>query len=71
LNQASSTTRQLYDNRLLSVEQYVIRFRKSGIQRKLPGEALSLTVEAALAVKRIGNVNVRKLLVDLRDKFVK
>ncbi len=66
----SPTSRQLYENRALTVEAYVGKFRKGGVKGVLPSEAKNITVAEALKRGRIGNVNVRKLITDLRDKFV-
>lgn len=70
-NLNSPTTRQLYENRLLTVEEYISQFRKATIKTVLPAEAKTMTVEDALKVGKIGAINVRKLLTDNRDKFQK
>ncbi len=67
----SLTTQQLYENRTLSVQDYISQFRRAAINAILPEEAKALTVEVALKIGRIGNVNVRKLLTDNREKFNK
>lgn len=69
LNPNSPTTRQLYENRDLTVQEYVSRFRKGNINAVLPETAKSMSVEDAVKVGRIENVNIRKLLTDNRDKF--
>lgn len=71
LNPTSATTQQLYENRHLTVPEYVSRFRKGRILRVLPAEALVMSVEDMLAQKRVGNINVRKLLESNRPKFKK
>ncbi|GAA6622634.1 hypothetical protein [Scytonema sp. NUACC26] len=70
-NLNSPTTRQLYENRLLTVEEYISQFRRATIKAVLPTEAKTMTVEDALKVGKIGTINVRKLLTDNRDKFQK
>jgi hypothetical protein len=62
---------QLYANRNTSVQEYVSKFRRSSIKEVLPEEAKVMSVESAIRSGKIGGVNVRKLLLDLRDKFVK
>lgn len=69
LNPNSSTTRQLYENRYLTVQDYIGRFRRGNINAVLPETAKSMTVEDAIKVGRIENINIRKLLIDNRDKF--
>ena len=71
LNPNSETTQQLYAHRTLAVEQYVSQFRKGRLREVLPTEARLMSVEEALRRSFIGGVNVRKLLTDTRDKFVK
>ena len=71
LGSQSLTTQQLYENRFLSVQDYIIQFRKSAINSILPEEAKSIAVEDALSIGRIGNINIRKLLTDNREKFKK
>ena len=62
----------LFENRGLTVQQFLGKYRAGGVKGVMPGEALGMTVEEALRVKGgVGGVNVRKLLLDLRDKFVK
>jgi len=69
-NTNSPISRQLYENRALTVETYIGKFRKGGVKGVLPSEAKNMTVAEALKRGRIGNVNVRKLITNLRDKFV-
>jgi hypothetical protein len=69
LNPNSPTTRQLYENRHLTVQDYVGRFRRGIINAILPDVAKSMSVEDAIKVGRVENVNIRKLLTDNRDKF--
>lgn len=71
LSPNSSTTRQLYGNRYLTVQEYIGRFRKGSINAILPEEAREISVEEALKVGRVGNINIRKLLTDNREKFQK
>ena len=71
LNASSATTRQLYKNRDSTVQAYVSEFRKGRVNEVLPEEAKEMLVEDAIKLGRIGNVNIRKLLVDSRDKFQK
>lgn len=70
-NLNSPTTRQLYKNRMMTVEEYISQFRTASIKAVLPTEAKTMTVEDALKVGKVGNINVRKLLTDNRDKFQK
>ena len=70
-NLNSPTTRQLYENRRLTVQDYIGRFRRSSINEVLPEEAKTIPVEEALKIGRVGNTNIRKLLTDTRDKFQK
>lgn len=70
-NLNSPTTRQLYENCLLTVEEYISQFRRATIKAVLPTEAKIMTVEDALKVGKIGTINIRKLLTDNRDKFQK
>ena len=69
LNPDSPTTHQLYDNRCLTVQEYISRFRRGIINAILPELAKSMSVEEAIKVGRVENVNIRKLLIDSRDKF--
>lgn len=71
LGSQSLTTQQLYEHRLLTVRDYISQFRKASINSVLPEVAKSLTVEDALALGKIEDINVRKLLTDNRDKFKK
>jgi hypothetical protein len=71
LGSQSTTTQQLYENRLLTVQDYISQFRKASINSILPESAKSLTVEDALAIGKIDDINIRKLLTDNRDKFSK
>jgi hypothetical protein len=50
---------------------YVGAFKKGGINSKLPDGAKNMTVEQALIAGEVQEVNVRKLLTDLREKFNK
>lgn len=68
---SSAKNLQLFESRNLTVEQYIAKFRKGGIKEVLPTDAKNLTVEEALRSGRVGDVNVRKLILDTRDKFVK
>lgn len=70
-NLNSPTTRQLYENRQISVEEYIGKFRKGGISEVLPAEAKNMSVENALKAGIVGGKNLRKLLTDNRDKFQK
>jgi hypothetical protein len=69
LNPNSPTTRQLYEQRYLTVQDYIGRFRRGTINAILPELARSMSVEDAIKVGRVENVNIRKLLIDNRDKF--
>lgn len=74
LNPDSSVTRQLYEHRSLTVLDYISQFRKGKNVRMIPYRALTMTVEELLhEVKtnrgRFEGVNVRKILIDVRDKF--
>jgi hypothetical protein len=71
LGSQSPTTQQLYENRFLTVQDYISQFRKAAINSILPESAKSLTVEDALAIGKIDEINIRKLLTDNRDKFRK
>lgn len=71
LNPDSVTTQQLFACRLLTVQEYVGRFRKGHLREVLPTEALEISVEKALQQQRIGGVNLRKLLTAQREKFRK
>lgn len=71
LNPSSATTQQLYENRNSTIQAYVSEFRKGRINEVLPEEAKEMLVEDAIKLGRIGNVNIRKLLIDSRDKFQK
>jgi hypothetical protein len=62
----SATSRHVFENRAMTVSDYIGKFRKGSINRVFPGEFLDKTVEDAL---RRGGSDVRKLLTDLR--FVK
>jgi hypothetical protein len=57
--------------RNLTVQEHITKYRKGGVKEVLPSEALNMTVEEALRRNVVGGVKVRKLLTDLRDKFVK
>ena len=68
LNPNSPTTQQLFNNRYLTVQEYISRFRGGRVNREMPGEALNMTVDQALRLKgKIGS-KVRKLLIDNRFK---
>lgn len=74
LNPNSPVTRQLYEHRSLTVSEYISRFRKGKNVRVIPRRALTMTVEELLDdVKtsrgRFEEVNVCKILIDLREKF--
>lgn len=69
LNPNSPTTHQLYENRYLTVQDYIGRFRRGTLNAILPEIAKLMSVEDAIKVGRVENVNVRKLLIDNRDKF--
>jgi hypothetical protein len=71
LNPDSETTKQLYENRHMSVEAYVGRFRRGRLNEVLPAEALQMTVEEALRQQVVGGRNLRKLLASTREKFQK
>ena len=71
LNCDSPTTRQLYEHRSITVQDYISQFRKASINAVLPETAKSLTVEIALKLGKIETVNIRKLLTDNREKFQK
>jgi len=71
LNSSSATTQQLYENRASTVQTYVSEFRKGRVNEVLPEEAKEMLVEDAIKLGRIGNVNIRKLLIDSRNKFQK
>ena len=70
-NLSSPTTCQLYEHRHLTVEEYIAKLRKGRISRVLPAEAKTMLVGEALKSATVGGRNVRKLLVNLRDKFEK
>lgn len=70
-NPASETNQQLFENRAKTVQEYVSLFKKGGMNSKLPDGAKALTVEQGLQAGEVENVNVRKLLTDLREKFNK
>jgi hypothetical protein len=70
-NLNSPTTRQLYENRYLTVQEYIGQFRKASLNATLPEEAKTISVEDAMKMGRVNNVNIRKLLTDQRDKFKK
>lgn len=71
LNPHSTTTQHLYENRHLTVEEYIGQFRRGSIKAVLPDEAKQLTLEDALQQSVVGNVNIRKLLISNRQKFKK
>lgn len=71
LSPNSSTTRQLYENRYFSVQEYIGRFRKASINAILPEEAREMPVGEAIKIGIIGKINIRKLLTDNREKFQK
>jgi hypothetical protein len=71
LNPNSPTTCQLFENRFLSVQDYISQFRRGSINTILPEDARIMTVEDAIKIGRVGDVNVRKRLTDNRDKFQK
>jgi hypothetical protein len=71
LSSNSSTTRQLYENRYLTVQEYIGKFRRGSINAVLPEEARVMSVEEAVKMGKVGSVNIRKLLTDNRDKFQK
>ena len=71
LNPNSLTTQQFYENRNLTVDQYIGKFRKGRINQVLPEEAKTMTVEEALRKKRVGGRNIRKLLGSGHRKFKK
>ena len=68
-NLDSPTTQQLYQYRHATVQRYISRFRRGQIATVLPVEAQTMTVEDALLKRRVGGVNIVKLLTDRRDKF--
>ncbi|MGD2184120.1 hypothetical protein [Lusitaniella coriacea] len=70
-NLKSPITRRLYENRNLTVQEYISQFRKASLNAILPEEAKLMSVEDAIEMGRVGNVNIRKLLTDQRDKFTK
>jgi hypothetical protein len=70
-NPASETNQQLFENRTAAVSAYVGMFKKGGVNSKLPATAKTMTVEQALIAGEVDDVNVRKLLTDLREKFNK
>jgi hypothetical protein len=53
------------------VQQYLGKYRKGRIKDILPTDALDMTVEEALRKGKVQGVNVRKLITDTRDKFLK
>ena len=65
---SSPTTRQLYENRQMTVEEYIAKFRKGRISRVLRAEAKAMLVAEAL---KSASRNVSKLLINLPDKFEK
>ncbi|MCB0197147.1 MAG: hypothetical protein KDJ65_34690 [Anaerolineae bacterium] len=71
LNPDSPTTQHLYENRHLTVEEYVGLFRRGSIKAVLPEEARLLSLEDALQRRVVGTINIRKLLISNRQKFKK
>lgn len=71
LNAASEFTRLLYANRAKTVQEFISIARKGGVKEVLPEAVKKMTLEEALKKGIIGGVNVRKILTDNRDKFVK
>jgi len=71
INPDSPTTQQLYENRYLTVEKYIDRFRKGRIKAVLPTSVLGMTIEEALQRPMIDGRNIRKLLASGREKFSK
>lgn len=74
LNPDSSVTEQLYECRLLTVVDYIRQFRRGQNVRMIPQQALRMTVEdmlyeVSMTRGRFEGVNVRKLLIDQRNKF--
>ncbi|WP_204106356.1 MULTISPECIES: hypothetical protein [Spirulina sp. CCY15215] len=67
----SLTNSQLYQHRTLTVQDYISRFRRGKIRGVLPEAAKLMTVEEALKQKIVDGVNIRKLMLDNRDKFRK
>ena len=68
-NLNSPTTRQLYEHRHFTVEEYIAKFRKGRIIRVLPAEARTLSVEQALKTETVGGKNIRKLLKQYSGQF--
>lgn len=74
LNPDSPVTEQLYEWRFLTVLDYIRRFRRGQNVRMIPQRALPMTIEdilyeVSMTRGRFEGVNVRKLLIDQRDKF--
>ncbi len=74
LHPDSSLTQQLYEHRSLTVLDYMSQFRKGKNVRMIPRRALTMTVEELLhelktSRGRFEGANVRKILIDLREKF--
>ncbi len=59
----SPTGRRLYDNRRLTVSEYISRFLKASVRSRIGGEYLEVTIQEALIS---GNTTVIKLLKDTR-----
>ncbi|MBP0018963.1 MAG: hypothetical protein J7647_15620 [Cyanobacteria bacterium SBLK] len=71
LNLNSPTTSQLYEYRMLTVQEYISRFRRGNIKAVLPNTAKSMTVEEALRQGKVEKVDIRKLMIQKRKKFQK
>lgn len=71
LNLNSFTTLQLYQYRQITVQDYISQFRRGTINAILPEAAKSMSVENALKIGKIESINIRKLLIDNREKFQK
>ena len=63
----SSTTRQVFENRNLTADKYIEKFRDAGVRDVFPKEYMQKTVEECLNVnKSFGGTTLRKLLTNGR-----
>ena len=74
MNPNAPTTQRLYENRHLTIAEYVAKFRRGRNVRRIPSRVLTFTIEELLMTVRssrgiVEGVNVRKILIDLREKF--
>ena len=67
----SPTNIQLYENRFMTVQEYLGKFRKGSVKAVVPDGAMQMTVQDALRAGHVDGVDIRKLLNNHRDKFQK